>query len=261
MTKHQIKLQKSLKPFALLLFSVLTLILLSAGFIVYKNKQTTAPKPDLHSKTSNSSQDVSFLLQKAIKEFNAGEFDKALADYESAYKKEPHNPEVLIGYATELRFLGKYDEAEKLFLVALENDPESDTLRIDIGKLYRNTGEHQKALKMFEEAKKINPNNSNLYSYGLAYLYRDMGRIEEAVESAEKAYELDPNSDFNLMALGDMYRDAGRPEESEKWFKKAIEKNPKNEAYLGLGFLYLQEEKYEDAKQTFNAYLENIKPK
>ena len=53
----------------------------------------------------------------------------------------------------------------------------------------------------------------------------------------------------------------GNYSESEKMFEKALEMNPKSEAYLGLGWTYYQEMKYEKAEEVLKAFLENIREK
>ena len=63
------------------------------------------------------------------------------------------------------------------------------------------------------------------------------------------------------MGLGDIYRSLGRYEESEMMFKKALAINPASESYLGLGYLYLLQNRDTKAEDAFTTYLRVIRPK
>lgn len=193
--------------------------------------------------------------------FLTGAFDKSEQQFRQAIALNNALAPAYQGLANVLRYRGRFSESETAFKKAIEIEPTNDNYYIDLGKLYRNSHKYDEAEISFKKAAKLNPNNDELYSYGLGYLYRDEGRLDEALKMFEKAVELKPDNDFNYMGLGDIYRDLGKDEMSEKMFKKAIGMNPKNESYLGLGYLYLNQMRYNEAENAFKTYLAVIKPK
>lgn len=63
------------------------------------------------------------------------------------------------------------------------------------------------------------------------------------------------------MGLGDLYRWTKKYDDSETMFRKAIELNPRSEAFLGMGWLYLEQEKFADAERAFMDFNDLIRPK
>jgi tetratricopeptide (TPR) repeat protein len=181
--------------------------------------------------------------------------------YKQALSKNGQLVPALQGLANVTRYRGKYEESEQAFMKAIKIQPNNAFLYVDLGKLYRNWDKFSEAEAAFKKALRLDPKNDTLYSYGLGYLYRDEGKFDLAVQSFEKAVSLNPKNDFNYMGLGDIYRDIGEYEKSEVNFKKAISMNPKSESYLGLGYLYLKQNKLPEAEQAFKDYLLLIKPK
>ena len=58
-----------------------------------------------------------------------------------------------------------------------------------------------------------------------------------------------------------LYRETGRYDESEAMFLKILATNPNSESYLGLAWLYIHQERYDDAVEAGKNFLTNIREK
>jgi len=114
-----------------------------------------------------------------------GRTSEAVPYLEWACKKRPTMKEGFynLGYAEGL--LGKWEDAERNFLRALEIDPADTDTRVNLCWVYRETGRMEESLAMAEKTIRLNP--------GQAQPHVDRGRALEAVGRAVEAlseYEL-----------------------------------------------------------------------
>lgn len=201
------------------------------------------------------------MIEQADVFFRNGEYQNAIDVYLNILAHNPADYDVMEKLAHTYRYWNKYEESEKWFLKAVEINPNSAPLYTDLGKLYRNMNEPDKAEAVFQKSIEIDPLYDLTYSYGLGYLYFDQKRFTESEAMFLKALELNPTSEMAHMGLGDLYREMGKFQESEARYKEAFEINPQSESYLGLGWLYIHEERYADAVTVLHLYIENIREK
>ncbi len=201
------------------------------------------------------------LMESAEAFFTKGEYQKTINIYKEIISREPSNVEAHQQIAHTYRYWYKHEESEIWFKKAIALNPSNAFLYTDIGKLYRNMNEPEKAEAVFKKAIELNPNDDSVYSYGLGYLYFDQKRYEDSEAMFLKALEINPESDLGNSGLADLYREMGRYEESEAMYKKVFEINPNSEAYLGLGWLYIYQGKYEEALVPLQAFLTKIREK
>ena len=192
---------------------------------------------------------------------NSGDYAGAVALYEGIIADYPERPDPYLRLGHTLRYWGKHDEAETAFLAAIQRAPENAWAWTDLGKLYRNMGRYEDAERTFFKSIELDPSREDTYSYGLGYLYLEMRRFEEAEAMFRKALELDPKSDMALSGLADTYREMGRYAESEEAFKKTFAVHPHSEAYVGLAWLYIKQERYADALKPLQDFLTHIREK
>ena len=109
--------------------------------------------------------------------------------------------------------LGKYNEAEKLYLSLLEQSPGESALLSAFGLFYVNTGNYDKAVEYLKKACKIKESFGTVASLGFAEYERK--NYKEASEILEHSLELGENPDiYNKLILSFF---------EIKNFKKAIE--------------------------------------
>ena len=127
----------------------------------------------------------------------------------------------------------------------------------------------KKALEIFEEARKIDPSFSKIYT-GLAWAYFHRYQITEAVEdiqqfmsNAEKAYKLDPSLAESNVAQGFLFYLRGEFDEASQKFRIALQENPniletcQSVAYFlyGLGLYRMAIPLYLRATEVSPSYL------
>ena len=218
--------------------------------------------PDLFTQTSTTStKSIDDLYTEARVLFDRGDYAKAIAIYEQIMAERPNDTRPILALAHTYRYWHKHKESEQFFLAALEIDNTNSFIYTDLGKLYRNMNEYEKAEAAFKKSLSLDPNQSDTYGYGLGYLYLEQDRFAEAETAFKKALELDSNNEMANMGLGDLYREVGRYDESEAVFLKIISTNPKSESYLGLAWLYIHQERYDDAVEAGQNFLTNIREK
>lgn len=110
----------------------------------------------------------------------------------------------------------------------------------NLALIYYQEGQYDQAEKAIIEARKANPDDTNLMltQMDLYLKSNNMGKYEEI---AKEALSKNPNDDLLLYNLGVTSYQAGNIEEARKYYQKAIQINPKNEnAYLNMAFIKLQ---------------------
>ncbi|MBB1138183.1 tetratricopeptide repeat protein [Myroides sp. WP-1] len=110
----------------------------------------------------------------------------------------------------------------------------------NLALIYYQEGQYDEAEKAVIEARKSNPNDTNLMltQMDLYLKSNNMGKYEEI---AKEALSKNPNDDVLLYNLGVTSYQAGKVEDAKKYYEQAIRINPKNEnAYLNMAFIKLQ---------------------
>jgi len=107
-------------------------------------------------------------------------------------------------------------------------------------------GLYDKASGMFEEAVKLNPEDTRNY-VDLALCYGDLGKLDEKLDILLKALKINPNGDNIYCELGWHYEYLGKLDKAEEIYKKALVINPKNaKAAHHLYLLYVQLKRFDD---------------
>ncbi|MCS4240052.1 tetratricopeptide (TPR) repeat protein [Myroides gitamensis] len=110
----------------------------------------------------------------------------------------------------------------------------------NLALIYYQEGQYDQAEKAIVEARKSNPDDTNLMltQMDLYLKSNNMGKYEEI---AKEALAKNPNDDLLLYNLGVTSYQAGKIEDARKYYEQAIRINPKNEnAYLNMAFIKLQ---------------------
>ena len=84
---------------------------------------------------------------------------KALAAAEAKIKEEP-NTENYVRLATAMFDVGRFDDAERILKVVLEQGEVSIQLLTDLGFIYKNLNQPDKAKEMFRRAVEVDPRHS-----------------------------------------------------------------------------------------------------
>jgi len=88
---------------------------------------------------------------------------------------------------------GRFAEAERAFLAALEAEPDSPKARNNLGILYRRLGRIEEAITMYGQAIAVDPTNPIPHK-NLGLIYEERGRRAEAVRHFERYRTLRPDA-------------------------------------------------------------------
>lgn len=183
-----------------------------------------------------------------------GKYDESEAVYKRALAADPNFFGALTQLADLLRHRGRYDESEQLFLKALEVDPSQAFTYVDIAKLYRNMKRHDDALAMLKKAEALDPTLPTLWTYGYAGVYKELGELGKAEDAAKKGIALDADDYFGYHALGDVLSSEKKYTEAEDAYLKSLSLSPRSESSFALGWLFLYQDKLDQAEYWFNEY-------
>jgi tetratricopeptide (TPR) repeat protein len=170
-------------------------------------------------------------------EYRKGNLEKAASWYEKASKskKAPINATVVHGFI--LFKTGKLEEAEKVFLSAVENSKSKDDTNMaksNLALVLWKKGKLDDAISMLKEVIKEYKTTS---IYGtLGYLAIEKGDLDEALEINLEAYDFNPDHPVIQDNLAHLYHLRGEMDKAGELFKKLIESNPHfPEAYFDYG--------------------------
>lgn len=218
-----------------------------------------------------------------------GEYEKAMADFDSAVKNKPQLPEGYNNRGIVHSILGKQDEAMQDFKIALNMKPNFVPAYINRANALSEMGHHEEAIWNLTESLKIIPtseayNNrgnalmllgkvddaigdfsksliySNTYVNGYIHrgkAYMQKGLYDKALSDFTEALKLDPTAYRALYHRGNLYSLMEKHEEAIRDFSKAIEYAPKEaELFSSRGTEYVYTERLPEALADFNHAIE-----
>lgn len=140
------------------------------------------------------------LLRSAAGSVENHDYQSAAAAYRTLYARDPDDPEIALGFARNLRFIGALRQAIELLDRALDDDPDDGRLLAERGKIELARSRPVRALVFLDRAIEQAPDDWRTHSaIGIA---RDlMGRYERAARSYRAALKLSPG---NLVVLNNL---------------------------------------------------------
>ncbi len=151
------------------------------------------------------------------------EYEKALADFETAARLEPNIP--MWGVA--------------------------------IADVYSDMNDLNAALANYQKVAEMNPTDDQVWrTLALFCLQHDIFIKEVALPAAWRAYNIDIHNPQNIDLIGQALLGAGKTEDALKMFQRALTAAPDYApAYLHLGLLYLQTDQLADAETALRKAL------
>lgn len=140
-----------------------------------------------------------------------------------------HHWNLFYARAITLERLKRWDEAEPLFLKALELEPDQPFVLNYLGYSWIEIGRNmERAQKMIEEAVAQRPRDGYIVDSLGWVLYR-LGQFDKAVPHLERAVELQPSDPVINDHLGDVYWKVGRNREARFQWMRAKSLNPEQD--------------------------------
>jgi tetratricopeptide (TPR) repeat protein len=121
--------------------------------------------------------------------------------------------------ASELRAVGRYDEAETVIRKVLERDPDHPIANQILGEIYLAGRRYLAALPLFQKVFEATHDSRAANGLGLAYL--KLKRMPEAIKIFNEAYRLQPDP-ITARNLAECYEKVGQKDEAQRWYSLAL---------------------------------------
>lgn len=128
-------------------------------------------------------------LNRANINYAAGEYAKAVADYDSVLKIDQYNVDAYVKRANSKYTLNDLEGALKDYAIALEINPSLSEARFNIGRIYYRTQDFPKSVENMRAAIKLD-NEKPVYHFELARSEYKAGMYAEAQQGFSNAIDL-----------------------------------------------------------------------
>lgn len=140
------------------------------------------------------------------------------------------NPDLYRALAQDLMLSAQYDDALKIYRKLAADDPRDAQAWLSISRLYRQQRDFAKAQEAADKAKAIDPKNLDV-RYNEANLLEAQGKLPEAIKTLREILDSTAKKDYT-----------------------AQDRSNRGILLDRLGFLYRQNEEYDNAIQTFREF-------
>ena len=195
--------------------------------------------------------DPAWLYNEGRRLESLGDVQKAASAYQEAVDQDPNFALAHSSLIGVLGLLGRYDDAEKHYLWALQVAPGLEELHYNWGILEAERGNAEAAAVSFRAALEINPNSADS-RFNLGSMLAQMGLEADAVREFESTLDLDPSHRLALFQLAGRAIEAGRLEEGIAMLQRTL--NGKVDARTP-GLLYALADAYARSGDTERAVL------
>ena len=183
------------------------------------------------------------------------QIDRVRRRIESRVDQEDHGL-ALRNLSKVLGWAGKFEEADRLALQAVELIPDDANARFLAGNACIRLGELDRAVEYFRQALQLNPTYAATW-YSLGVVYYQTGRYDEAIDAYLRAVELDPETPAVHHNLGLCYELTGQTDLAVSNYEEAIRRRPRRfGTYNNLGVLYAMQSRLDKAGELFRKSLE-----
>ena len=162
----------------------LVTLLVISGLVTCGGDTTPTPDPTT----------VQDHFQKGNEYAQAGDFEKAVVEYQAVLEAEPENVSVLTNLGVVYYSLGQLDEAIAQYNKALELAPQDADIHSNLAAAYVQKGELEKARQSYQRAIDFDPSLAEAH-FGLGVVYMQMGDAEQARQAFTRFQEYDTGKD------------------------------------------------------------------
>jgi tetratricopeptide (TPR) repeat protein len=192
---------------------------------------------------------------------NRGQGPEALRAAVSAAELLPDVSQAQVDAGTLLLFAGKFSDAKSFALRALAKNEKDVRARVLLGHATAGLKDVENAIKEFEEAIRLDPQQSGIYT-GLAGLKASAGDRDAAERTYKQAIEADGRSIPARLALAQFYWSGDRLTDAEATMKAARQINPADpQANVMLGLFYQATHRAAEAEPYLRAAAEDKNPR
>ncbi len=149
---------------------------------------------------------------------------------------------------------GDYEAAIRDFETAIEREPGNPERYFDVARAYFASGDPDAASDLIQEAVDLTPGDSGVHE-SAGWVYQELGLHEEAAGEFRIALELDPQEHWLYATIADSYLAAGLPEQAATVLGEGLadpEVASDSVSLESIGWVFLSLGDPAQAEQTFN---------
>jgi tetratricopeptide (TPR) repeat protein len=172
---------------------------------------------------------------------------QAISNYQKAISINPKYSQALNNLACVYHRLGRFSDAEELFLKAIEANPYSPFMNYNLGDLYFSIGKFEDAGKYILKSCKYKANFGEAYNK-LGVVMLNLKKYPEAIDNFNNAIKFNSATYETYFYIAMANNNLGQTSQSVENLKKSIKiKNNYYNAYKELGKLYQMHLEYKNA--------------
>ncbi len=209
------------------------------------------------------------IIQLGKKHFESRNYSRAQNYFLKVLRTGARYADVLNLMGVIYHIEGKFNDAIKAFVEALEINPNYLEASLNLAVLYNDLGEYKKAKELYARVqKRKSPSKLDAVMSGkianmhaeLGDTYRSVNRYPEAIEEYRMALKLCPTFVDIRTKLGMAHRENNQKDLSIKELSEAIHQSPSyRPAFIQLGISYYSAGQKEKAAQTWQNLLKKDK--
>lgn len=163
-----------------------------------------------------------------------GQFEKAVAHYESAITLKLDYPEAYNNLGNSLKELGRFKEAALCYRQAITLKRDYPEAHYNLGNVLKDMNKVEEAADSYEKAIALKPDFAEAHN-NMGLVFQRQGKLDEAADSYGLALTLKPDLAEAHNNTGSLHQDMGRFEEAMDSYRKAVSLNSNyTEAYIRL---------------------------
>ncbi|MEJ2079901.1 MAG: tetratricopeptide repeat protein [Acidobacteriota bacterium] len=183
------------------------------------------------------------------------DLEHALGEAQTVLSADPGNTDAMTARAEAELGLNRLEEARKDFEALHSKSPDNVFYSHRLGTVAALEGEPDLALKYFHEVLEKNPNLADVINDIVAVM-QQQGKTQEILDELDRIAATSDQKALVHTLKGRTYMARQEYERAEAELRQAVELDPDNyQAYLLLGQLRLQENRYDDAVKEVDALL------
>ena len=163
-----------------------------------------------------------------------------------AQPAHPDLPELHAAFGRVHRLQGRYNDATRELLTAVQADPSNHIFQRELGDVYAAANQDTDAAAVYERVIALQPRYWGGY-LAYAVFHYNRGRFDEAARLIEQLIQWTPDHSQALAALGGVYVAMGRNADAETVSRRSCSLKPIRACYVNLGIALQRQRRSEEA--------------
>ncbi len=181
---------------------------------------------------------IAFLIDKALQNLTAGNFEVAKSHLNEALKIDPKNTHVLRFFGIIYAQQSDWSLAKNFFSQAISIDPKNGTAYSNLGNVFLELKQYEEAIKNYDQAITLEPRYAEAYS-NKGNALSELKQYEEAIKNYDQAITLEPRYAEAYSNKGNALSELNRHQEALFSIDQAVRLNPNHaQAWLNGGKIF-----------------------